>query len=159
MAKGKRTSKKSTKKARSGPGRPRKRTPEQVKKAIERYFARQDKEERPYTVSGLALELETTRKMLCEWERNDDEIGNAIKRAKTRIENYYEVRLHGPNATGAIFALKNFGWSDRHEFTGSGGGPVIGYDLEKLSKLSTEQLQILAQILSKLKSERKVVHG
>jgi len=117
--------KKSTvKKARKGPGRPRKYTLVQAKKLIDGYFKKCDEEKRPYTITGLALALDTSRKVICEWAVKDDEIGNAIKRAKTRVENCYEERLHGNSPTGAIFALKNFGWTDRHEIAGAGGGPV-----------------------------------
>jgi myosin-crossreactive antigen len=36
-----------------------------------------------------------------------------IKTAKMRVEHYAERMLHmGKNQTGAIFALKNFGWTD-----------------------------------------------
>ena len=31
------------------------------------------------------------------------------------MEMEYEKRLHGNNPTGAIFALKNFGWPDRQQ--------------------------------------------
>jgi len=40
---------------------------------------------------------------------------DSVKRAKLYVEMEYEKRLHGTSPTGAIFALKNFGWSDRHE--------------------------------------------
>ena len=38
-----------------------------------------------------------------------------IKRARTFIEREYESYLLHNNCTGAIFALKNFGWKDRQE--------------------------------------------
>jgi len=42
------------------------------------------------------------------------------------VEAEYERRLHGNNVAGAIFALKNHGWSDKHELRHSGdeGGPL-----------------------------------
>jgi hypothetical protein len=40
---------------------------------------------------------------------------DSVKRAKLYVENAYETRLHSANATGAIFALKNFDWSDRRD--------------------------------------------
>ena len=33
------------------------------------------------------------------------------------VEHEYEKRLFGSNVAGAIFALKNHGWSDRHDHT------------------------------------------
>jgi len=37
------------------------------------------------------------------------------------IENEYEKLLISNNTTGAIFALKNFGWTDKQEHELSGG--------------------------------------
>ena len=49
-----------------------------------------------------------------------------VKRARLLVEAEYERRLSGNNVAGAIFALKNHGWSDKHELRHSGdeGGPV-----------------------------------
>jgi len=51
---------------------------------------------------------------------NEGEFSDTIKKARLRIENEYEKQLSWGNATGAIFALKNFGWKDKteHEHTG-----------------------------------------
>ena len=38
---------------------------------------------------------------------------HTIKRARLRIETHYEKQLLTKGSTGAIFALKNFGWSDK----------------------------------------------
>jgi len=38
-----------------------------------------------------------------------------IKKARTRIENEYEEALRSGNTVGAIFALKNMGWTDKVE--------------------------------------------
>ena len=35
--------------------------------------------------------------------------------AKLKVENSYEKELRGKFFAGAIFALKNFGWSDKME--------------------------------------------
>lgn len=45
---------------------------------------------------------------------------HTIKRCRTFIEREYEEQLRFGNPTGAIFALKNFGWRDKteHEVTG-----------------------------------------
>ena len=36
------------------------------------------------------------------------------------VEAEYEARLSGNSPAGAIFALKNCGWSDKHEYEHSG---------------------------------------
>ena len=93
-------------------GRPLKwETTEDLQAAIDGYFAQAQEAKEPLTVTGLALALDTTRKTLIEYEDRPDFV-NAIKRAKTRIENYAEKRLFEGAATGPIFALKNFNWRD-----------------------------------------------
>lgn len=68
----------------------------------------------PLTITGLALALDTTRQTLMDYQERD-EFTDAIKKAKTRIENYAEKRIFGNAPTGAIFALKNYGWRDKTE--------------------------------------------
>lgn len=43
-----------------------------------------------------------------------------IKKARLFIEQEYEEMLAIGNTTGAIFALKNFGWTDKQEIQHSG---------------------------------------
>lgn len=74
---------------------------------------------RPFTVTGLALALDTTRDVLLDYEKNPEnaDFSNTIKRAKQIIHNYAEEFLfNGKNVTGAIFNLKNnWGYVDRTE--------------------------------------------
>jgi hypothetical protein len=106
-------------------GRPLKfKTVEELEKAIQAYFDEVAKDfqkdsngiihQAPLTITGLALALDTTRQTLMDYQERD-EFTDTVKRAKTVIENYAEKRLFGNNATGAIFALKNFGWKDKTE--------------------------------------------
>lgn len=69
---------------------------------------------KPLTITGLALALDTSRKVLMEYQERDA-YSNTVKRAKTVIENYAEERLFSSSPTGAIFALKNYGWKDKSE--------------------------------------------
>ena len=103
-------------------GRPRKyERVEDMEEAIEKYFAKQDKNGMPYTVSGLALALGMTRETLLRYEENNI-FSDTIKRAKQKIEEYVETRLFVSGiATGVIFNLKNnFGWKDKQEIEQSG---------------------------------------
>lgn len=96
-----------------GAGQPRKyKTAEDMQNAIDRYFAQEKKP----TISGLALELGfESRQSFYDYEKMQ-EYSYTIKRARLKIESYYEQHLLAPGtATGAIFALKNFGWKDRTE--------------------------------------------
>ena len=92
-------------------GRPRKyQSVEQLQSAIDSYFESTEK----VTVTGLALHLGfNSRQALINYEGYSEEFHDAIKRAKLMVETYYEERLVGSHAAGAIFALKNFGWSDK----------------------------------------------
>jgi len=88
----------------------------QVAKLIDDYFIKCDKYEKPYTITGLALALDTNRETLLDYEEKD-EYSDTIKRAKMKCHNYAEEYLYnGKNVTGAIFNLKNnYGWKDKTE--------------------------------------------
>jgi hypothetical protein len=97
-------------------GRPCKfKTPEQIQPIIDKYFYDCDLNKTPYTITGLAIALDTTRELLAEYERKDG-FSATIKKAKHRCENYAEE--HGYSAKNpafAIFCLKNYGWRDRQD--------------------------------------------
>lgn len=108
-------------------GRPYKfKTVEEIKTAIDRYFAECDKTQEPYTITGLAMALDTSRKVLLDYETKYDEVfgeelSDAVKKAKQKIEKAYELRNIKQGRGGDIFALKNFGWRDKQEIEHSGG--------------------------------------
>jgi len=95
-------------------GRPPKyKTAEELQKKIDEYFEAHDK----YTISGLAYNLGFDgRQSFYDYEKKD-EFSYTIKRARLRIEMYYEELLtKGGGISGSIiFALKNFGWTDKQE--------------------------------------------
>src|SRR5690348_2640756 len=97
----------------------------------EEYFAAQRDAEKPITVTGLCLALGTIRHTLDDYQSGkyddkDPDFSEAVKKAKLVCENYAESRLYGNNPTGAIFALKNFGWTDKiqQEHSGPDGGAI-----------------------------------
>lgn len=64
------------------------------------------------TITGLVLHLGfADRHSFYDLEKQD-KFSHTIKMARTFIENEYEEQLQTGNSTGAIFALKNFGWRD-----------------------------------------------
>jgi hypothetical protein len=82
----------------------------------------------PYTITGLARALKTTRETLFDYEsgKYDDKddtddagkwFSDVIKDSKLRVQqNAEEFLMSGAPATGAIFWLKNnAGWRDRQE--------------------------------------------
>lgn len=102
-----------------------------LQKKIDDFFKECKKQNIIPTVTGLAVVLDTSRKVLLDYENyceHDDklktldetvkrDISNTIKRAKARIEAEYEQQLLGAkNPAGAIFTLKNnYDWKDKQE--------------------------------------------
>lgn len=77
------------------------------------------------SVTGLALFLGfESRQSFYDYEKNE-EFSYTIKKARLRIEAAYEQALLSKNSTGAIFALKNFGWKDKQEMEMSGSVTAI----------------------------------
>jgi hypothetical protein len=73
------------------------------------------------SMTGLALYLGfADRQSLHDYEKREP-FSFTIKQARTRVEKFYEEQLTvSRNPSGSIFALKNFGWSDRQEVEHSG---------------------------------------
>lgn len=99
-------------------GRPLKfKSPEDLEEMIAGYFTDCDENERPYTITGLALWLDTSRETLLDYQERP-EFSDAIKRAKVKCENWVEENalMNKVNPTTAIFNLKNnYGWKDKVE--------------------------------------------
>lgn len=71
---------------------------------------------KPYTITGLALVLGTTRETLLDYQ-NKEEFSDTIRNAKLKCMNYAEESLWTPKiATGIIFNLvNNYGWQNKQE--------------------------------------------
>ena len=112
-------------------GRPRKfQSVEELQEKIDAYFAGCDEKGEAYTISGLALVMDTNRQTLINYQELEEYASffDTIKKAKLRVESYAENRLYsGQQVAGVIFSLKNnFGWKDKTEteITGPAGGPI-----------------------------------
>jgi len=91
---------------------------------------------KPYTITGLALYLDTSRQTLLEYEgevegrdTKDPAFADTIKKAKQRCENWVEENAlqNKINPTTAIFNLKNnFKWKDQTEVDHTSKGEQIG---------------------------------
>ena len=88
-------------------------TPEELDDVLEAFF--NDEANYPLTITGLALELGFSDKSSIYDYEKIPEFTHSIKRARMRVENSYEKALNKQSTSGAIFALKNFGWSDKTE--------------------------------------------
>ncbi len=106
--------------------------------AVAEYFR---KAEGKATVTGLALHLDCEVETLKSYSERDA-FSASVKRAYLMVQNGYETKLYEPSCTGAIFALKNFGWKDKSEQEVTSNSTV---KLD-MSKLSDEELRKLAGI-------------
>ncbi len=90
---------------------------------VDRYGEIKRVQVRPFTISGLAVFLDTDRKTLLNYESRE-EYFLTIKKAKAKIENYTEEQLYNTqakNMTGIIFNLKNnYGWQDKQQIENTG---------------------------------------
>lgn len=67
----------------------------------------------PVTYTGLMLVLGLNNKNQLSSLRYHQEYGELVSAAIASVEFFYESKLSEGKPVGAIFALKNFGWSDR----------------------------------------------
>lgn len=88
----------------------------EVQSRIDQYFAECDENDELYTVTGLAMALDLSRKDLVNYS-DKEQFSNTIKKAKQKVERQNEVLLmSGKNVAGVIFNLKNnWGWVDKQE--------------------------------------------
>ena len=99
-------------------GRPRLyKTPEDFDEKVEAYQDYCKETGEPVTWTGLALFMGFAARACIDEYANYEGFSYSVKRAKTFVEWHYEMRLCGDKPTGAIFALKNFGWQDKSEVT------------------------------------------
>jgi len=89
-------------------------TVKELQDKIDSYIDECKKNEIPLSITGLALALDTNRQTLINYQDKEG-YKNVVDRAKLMIENAYEIRLINNGRSGDIFALKNFGWTDRQE--------------------------------------------
>jgi len=109
-------------------GRPLKfKSVEEFQKKADAYFDTTDESE--WTITGLALHLETFRNVLMDYEERD-EFSNAVKTAKQKVEMAYEKSLRKNGKAGDIFGLKNFGWKDRTEQDITSNGETVAQPID-----------------------------
>lgn len=113
----------------------------------------------PFTVTDLALALDTTRRTLIDYENGNYDteteiFSHTIKRAKTVIEAQLDRKLYETEGrhTGLIFNLKNnFSWHDRTEIDHSTKDKPLGGDINpQLRELNKNLAKIYEQERKKL---------
>ena len=91
-------------------------SPAEMERLVAEYVTTCHEEEEPLTLTGMILHLGLSSRRVFDDYGDRPEFAHSVKRAKLLIENGYEVDLRKTgNPAGSIFALKNMGWSDRHE--------------------------------------------
>ena len=127
-----------------------------IEEKIEAYFKHCDKTKKPYTISGMAVFLDTCRDTLLYFENclHSQEavntsldhaealmISDTIKKAKARCLAYAEEQLYSnPRTAGIIFSMKNnYGFVDKTE--------VVTTSKNDLENLTDEELEELAKKL------------
>lgn len=102
----------------AGRGRPRAfNSVEELESKINDYFEYCNKENKPYTMSGLAYYLDVDRKTIVNYTK-EEEYFPTIKKARDRVQMQLEENalMNISNSTFTIFNLKNnFDWKDRIE--------------------------------------------
>src|SRR3990167_2422911 len=127
-------------KAKHAGGAPRKiKDVHELKQKINAYFekinAQPPLEREPVTITGLVLSCGYADINSFYAMEKRKEFTSTIKAARTLVVNAYERRLHGQNAAGAIFALKNFGWRDDY----AGKPPETTQPITILVTVNSEQ--------------------
>ena len=97
-----------------------------MESGIDEYVKAREQDDKPLTLTGALLAMGLySRSTLDEYEKRKG-FSEPVKRLRAIVATAYEERLHGSNPTGAIFALKNMGWSDKqeHGFTDKDGNDL-----------------------------------
>ncbi|RKY33850.1 MAG: hypothetical protein DRP78_07160 [Candidatus Omnitrophota bacterium] len=111
-------------------------TPEALQKKIDEYFDNPPNTRKivkdgavvevpVYTISGLVLFLGFCDRASFFDYGHRELFSSTIKAARTRMALEYEKFLQSGLGSGAIFALKNFGWSDKQEIEHSGSMTLV----------------------------------
>lgn len=115
-------------------------TEKELKKAINEYFDKCDKKEKPYTMTGLALSLGIDRTTLINYGKRDL-FSTLIKNAKAKVEEQLEESLYRlGNNSGVIFNLKNnYGWRDTVEVKNDNEISKVDELLEEIKNVATKR--------------------
>jgi hypothetical protein len=118
-------------------------SPEEFDRRVDLYIDSCAKEGQPILLTGMILALGLYSKDGFYGYAEYPEFADSVKRARMLVEMEYEKRLNlATSATGPIFALKNFGWTDKQEIEHSGdpNNPIKTESVLNVSGLSTEAL-------------------
>lgn len=95
-------------------------TPEEFDRRVDEWVAECRASGTPLTWTGAALALGFKSRQSLWYYGKQPDFADSVKYVKLLVEHVYELRLHGNSPTGAIFGLKQCGWSDKTEVEHSG---------------------------------------
>ena len=127
-------------------------TADDIENKVNDYFNYCNENNKPFTMSGLALFLDCSRMTLYQYENELIKFNNiseedkkriidTVKRAKRMVEAYQEEQLFlGKSPVGTIFSLKNnFNWKDAQEINNNTNISAVN----PIQQLSTEEIKQL----------------
>ena len=127
-------------------------TADDIENKVNDYFNYCNENNKPFTMSGLALFLDCSRMTLYQYENELIKFNNiseedkkriidTVKRAKRMVEAYQEEQLFiGKSPVGTIFSLKNnFNWKDTQEINNNTNISAVN----PIQQLSTEEIKQL----------------
>ena len=99
-------------------------TPEEFSRLVDEYVQQCRDSKSVVTFTGMALHLGfASRQSFYDYGKREG-FSYSVSRARLLVEAEYERRLYGKSPQGAIFALKNYGWSDRLDVAAPDGIPL-----------------------------------
>src|SRR6056297_154743 len=87
-------------------------TPEKMQKKLDEYFKKTPVEK--ITITGLCIWLDVVKETFYNYSRREG-FKKMMNLARLKVENAYELSLRENGRSGDIFALKNFGWTDKQD--------------------------------------------
>lgn len=135
-------------------------SPEDLQKAMIKYFEARDEEEKPYTLSGLLLSLGLSSQNLQAIHERGEGFKEVIEWSRLVIEDktHTLALMEKVSSSVASLTLKNqFGWTDKKEVT-TREGAAEEYDLwiktynQKLKGDSKEVIDVTPKELDNVKS-------
>lgn len=110
-------------------GRPRTiETPEEFERLADSYFNSLGKDDKA-TFTGLCLHMGFESRQSFYAYKKRPEFSYVARKAHLKVEQRYEEKLHSPHVAGAVFVLKNMGWSDRQELNVGGTGEPLEHSI------------------------------
>lgn len=136
-------------------GRPRLiESPDEMIRLATAYFTECEKNKTYPKITDLVLALGlASLQSLAEYEARP-EFSDIVKRLRLIVASGYEDRLGTTTPAGAIFALKNMGWTDRQDLALSTPDGPVRIDPGR-DKLTDEQLSTLITLAETAKSTTK----